>query len=139
MQVCTGIPIWITRPTPSIHNMNCRIRTIYPSTLSTPQTIRNTHNIIETTHLLCFIQMILDSTLLVSKIISINIVSMIYAPIHPEYPQYYRDDSPTMYDPNDPRQYTARQQDNQHQHRQYDTGSYHPDLPPSTVQSWICQ
>ena len=79
MQVCTGIPIWITRPTPSIHNMNCRIRTIYPSTLSTPQTIRNTHNIIETTHLLCMIQMILDSTLLVSKIISINIVSMIKA------------------------------------------------------------
>ena len=25
-----------------------------------------------------------------------------------------------MFYPNDPRQYTARQQDNQHQHRQYD-------------------
>ena len=46
-----------------------------------------------------------------------------YAPNHPEYPQYYRDDLPTMYDPNDP-----RQQENQHQHRQYDTGSYHPNL-----------
>ena len=67
------------KPKPSIHSMNCRIRTIYSSTPSTPQTIRNTHNIIETTHLLCFIQMILDSTLLVSKIISINIVSMILA------------------------------------------------------------
>ena len=74
MQVCTSIPIWITRPTPSIHIMNCRIRTIYSSTLSTPQTIRNTHNIIGTTYLLCTIQIIL-----VSKIISINIVSMILA------------------------------------------------------------
>ena len=74
MQVCTGIPILITRPTPSILSMNCRIWAIYPSTLSTPQTIRNTHNIIGTTYLLCTIQIIL-----VSKIISINIVSMILA------------------------------------------------------------
>ena len=50
-----------------------------PSRIPTILTIRNTHNIIETTHLLCMIQMILDSTLLVSKIISINIVSMILA------------------------------------------------------------
>ena len=50
-----------------------------PSRIPTILTIRNTHNIIETTHLLCMIQMILDSTLLVSKIISINIVSMIKA------------------------------------------------------------
>ena len=62
------------KPKPSIHSMNCRIRTIYSSTPSTPQTIRNTHNIIGTTYLLCTIQMIL-----VSKKISINIVSMILA------------------------------------------------------------